>query len=43
MPSAGLEPAIPETKRLQTYALGSNVTGINQKLHTTLVEEKTAL
>jgi hypothetical protein len=31
MPSTGLETAIPEIKRLQTYTLGHTVSGIGQK------------
>jgi hypothetical protein len=32
MASAGFEPAIPATKRLQTHALNSMVTGIGEKI-----------
>jgi len=30
MPSAGFEPSIPATKRLQTYALNCTATGIDR-------------
>jgi len=30
MKAAGFEPAIPSTKRLEAYALGRTVTGIDQ-------------
>jgi hypothetical protein len=30
MPSAGVEPAIPATKRPQTYALDRSVSGIGE-------------
>jgi hypothetical protein len=33
MPSAGIEPAIPATKRPQTYALDSAVTGIGKMMN----------
>jgi hypothetical protein len=33
MPSAGIEPSIPATKRLQTYALDSVVIGISKMMN----------